>query len=204
MNHRTKIKVCGLTRASDVECCVRLGVDSIGLNFWPGTPRVTTAAFAAEMVASFPAQEFVAVFVDAHLREIERIREQTGIRWAQLHGDESPADLEACQPFAYKALRLGQQSDVREAACFGGERILVDARVDGHMPGGTGHSFPWEWAKSLSRERRVVLAGGLNPENVAEAVRSVRPWQVDAASGVESAPGIKDPELLRRFVQALE
>lgn len=161
-------------------------------------------SFAAEMVTSFPEQEFVAVFVDASLQEIEGIRDGTGIRWVQLHGDETPAALEACQPFAYKALRLAEEADVRQAALFGGERLLVDARVAGHMPGGTGHTFPWDWAKSLSSERRVVLAGGLDPENVADAVRAIGPWQVDVASGVEVSPGIKDHALLRRFVEAVE
>ncbi|MFT5353700.1 MAG: phosphoribosylanthranilate isomerase [Polyangiales bacterium] len=204
MNRQTRIKVCGLTLRRDVECCVRLGVDSIGLNFWPGTPRVTSANFAAEMVTMFPEQEFVGVFVDASLAEIERIRDQTGIRWVQLHGDETPSELEACQPLAYKALRLAEENDVQQAALFGGERILVDARVAGHMPGGTGHSFPWDWAKSLSAQRKVVLAGGLGPENVADAITAIRPWQVDVASGVESSPGCKDHDLLRRFVEAVE
>lgn len=204
MSRKTQIKVCGLTRASDVECCVRLGIDTIGLNFWSGTPRVTTVSFAAEMVASFPKQEFVGVFVDADASEIEAIREGTGIRWVQLHGSETPAGLKTCQPFAYKALRLAAESDVQQATSFGGERILVDARVAGAMPGGTGHSFPWAWAKSLSAERKVVLAGGLHPLNVADAIEAIGPWQVDVASGVESAPGIKDHDLLRRFVEAVE
>ncbi|MFK7999551.1 MAG: N-(5'-phosphoribosyl)anthranilate isomerase [Polyangiales bacterium] len=204
MSRDTQIKVCGLTRASDVECCVRLGVDTIGLNFWPGTPRVTTASFAREMVVSFPKQEFVAVFVNASVSEIQAIRAETGIRWVQLHGNETPAEVEACQRFAYKALRLAEEQDVRDAALFGGERILVDARVEGAMPGGTGHSFPWVWAKSLSERRRVVLAGGLHPANVADAIRAIAPWQVDVASGVESAPGVKDHSLLRRFVEAVE
>lgn len=204
MSRKTRVKVCGLTRSSDVECCVRLGVDTIGLNFWSGTPRVTTTPFATEMVASFPKQEFVGVFVGASLEEIEVVRDRTGIRWVQLHGDETPAELQACQPFAYKALRLAEEGDIQEAARFGGERILVDARVAGHMPGGTGHTFPWDWAKSLSQERRLVLAGGLGPENVVEAIAAIRPWQVDVASGVESSPGLKDHELLRRFVEAVE
>lgn len=197
----TEIKVCGLTRPTDAARCAALGVDVIGLNFWPGTPRCVDLDTARAILEHWTG-EVVAVFVDPSPRRVAEVREATSIRWVQLHGDESPAFLRSLQPHAYKAVGIAGAADVASARRFGGEHLLLDARVPGAMPGGTGHAFDWELAEAVAQERRLTLAGGLRPENVAEAIRRVRPFRVDVASGVESAPGIKSPALLEAFVAA--
>ncbi len=198
----TEIKVCGLTRPADAARCAELGVDVIGLNFWPGTPRCVDIDTARAILAEWSG-EAVAVFVDPTPERVAEVRERTGIRWVQLHGDESPAFLAALQPFAYKAVGVADAGDVESARRFGGEHLLLDARVPGAMPGGTGHAFDWALAEAIARERTLTLAGGLGPANVAAAIQRVRPFRVDVASGVEEAPGLKSAELLEAFVGAV-
>ena len=132
--------------------------------------------------------------------ELRRLRSSTGIEWLQLSGDEPPGVVAALAPHAYKALRIGAAEDVEAAPRYTGGRILVDAKVQGAL-GGTGQSFDWQLVRELARSRKLVLAGGLRPDNVARAIAEVHPFGVDVASGVERAPGDKDPEAVRRFVE---
>lgn len=200
----TRIKVCGLTRVEDALAAVELGVDTLGLNFWPGTKRCVSIARAREIVTAVSRRaELVAVFVDADESTIRETLAQTGITWAQLHGDEPPSLVEALLPNAYKALGVRDDSVRARAATYPGEHILLDAAVPGAMPGGTGQTFDWALATAIARTRKLTLAGGLHPDNVAEAVRVVAPYRVDVASGVESAPGIKDPSRMRAFIDAV-
>lgn len=200
----TRIKVCGLTRVEDALAAVELGVDTLGLNFWPGTKRCVSITRAQEIVAAVSGRaELVAVFVDADEATIRETLTQTGITWAQLHGEEPPSLVEALLPNAYKALGVRDDSVRARAATYPGEHILLDAAVPGAMPGGTGQTFDWALATDIARTRKLTLAGGLHPDNVAEAVRVVAPYRVDVASGVESAPGIKDPSRMRAFVDAV-
>jgi phosphoribosylanthranilate isomerase len=146
--------------------------------------------------------DLVAVVADRSDGDLTELRERTGITWLQLHGNETPDVLGAVLPHAYKGVRIATAADVDEARRFSGERLLVDAKVKGEL-GGTGHVFDWQLVVELAVERPIVLAGGLTPENVAEAVRIARPFGVDVASGVEGKdPRRKDPERLRRFVAA--
>jgi len=119
----------------------------------------------------------------------------------QLHGNVAAASVSALLPHAYKAVRVANEADVATAEAMPGDYVLVDARMEGSL-GGTGRTFDWKLVKGLASRRRLVLAGGLTPANVAEAVATVRPWCVDVASGVESAPGVKDMEKVRAFVEA--
>lgn len=197
------VKVCGITTLEDARACVDLGVAALGLNFWPGTPRrveLEVARVVAEQLRD--RVELVAVFVDAERAEIDRVREITGIRAVQLHGGESPDFVAALGPDAYKAVGVVDASDVEAALAFPGDKLLLDARVPGAMPGGTGHAFEWELALEVARRRRLILAGGLHAGNVAEAIARVRPWRVDVASGVESAPGKKELAKVAAFVRA--
>lgn len=197
------VKVCGITTLEDARACVDLGVAALGLNFWPGTPRrveLEVARVVAEQLRD--RVELVAVFVDAERAEIDRVREITGIRAVQLHGGESPDFVAALGPDAYKAVGVVDASDVEAALAFPGEKLLLDARVPGAMPGGTGHAFEWDLAIEVARRRQLILAGGLHAGNVAEAVARVRPWRVDVASGVESAPGKKELAKVAAFVRA--
>lgn len=197
----TRVKVCGVTTVADAEMCVELGVDAIGLNFWPRSVRRCDLQVARDIVAAVGKQTLtVGVFVDASAEEIARVRDAVGFKCVQLHGDEPPALLAQFLPHAYKALRV-QDSSVREAVRrYGGEYVLLDAYVPG-APGGTGATFDWSLAAEVAQERKLALAGGLTPRNVAEAVRRVRPFCVDVASGVESAPGVKDRALVQAFLQ---
>lgn len=202
MKRPVEVKVCGLTSLGDAEMCVQVGVGALGLNFWPGTPRQVDTRVATAIVEAFPDVEMVGVFVDADLAEIRRLRHEVGFDWVQLHGSEPPELVEALGPCAYKALRIGDAADLEALSRYPGDRILLDARVPGAMPGGTGHTFDWELAVSVARERELTLAGGLTPHNVADAIATVGPHRVDVASGVESAPGVKDRALVEAFVAA--
>jgi len=197
-----EVKICGLTTVDDAVRCGELGADAIGLNFWAGSPRRVDVAKALEIVEAVADRAtIVGVFVDFTLDRVREILQETGIPWAQLHGDEPPELLAKLLPQAYKAIGVRDGSAVELARSYPGEHILLDASVPG-MPGGTGRTFDWEIAATVAQERKLTLAGGLTPDNVAEAVRVVQPFRVDVASGVESAPGLKDPGLVRRFIEA--
>ncbi len=200
----TRIKVCGITRLEDAHECVEEGVDTLGLNFWPGTKRRCELQVAERIVHELGAHaQLVAVFVDESLEGVRAILERTGIAWAQLHGDEPPAMVEALLPYAYKAIGVKGVDPLAEVRRYPGEHVLLDACVPGAMPGGTGTTFDWALARSVARERKLTLAGGLRPENVAEAIRAVRPYRIDVASGVESEPGRKVRTRVRALVQAV-
>ncbi len=194
------VKVCGVTSVAGAVAVEAAGADWLGLNFWSGSPRCVSVELAAAIVkrVSIPC---VGVFVDAPREELRRVRGLTKIAALQLHGEESPDDVAAVEG-AFKAVGVASVEDVSAALAFGGAYLLLDARVPGAMPGGTGQRFDWALAEGVSKKRRLILAGGLKPENVAEAVARVRPHAVDVASGVEDAPGVKNIEAVRRFVKA--
>ena len=204
MKRRVEVKVCGLTSLRDAEMCVALGVNALGLNFWPGTPRRVDTRVARAIVEAFPKVETVGVFVDASLEEVRRFQVEVGFDWIQLHGDEEPELVEELGPRAYKALGIADARDIEGVQRYGGKRILLDARVPGAMPGGTGTTFDWALAVEIARTRELTLAGGLNPDNVAAAIAAVHPHRVDVASGVESEPGIKDRARVEAFLRAVE
>lgn len=197
-----EVKICGLTSPDDALRCIEAGADAIGLNFWPGSPRCVDLATARSIVdVAGDRAEMVGVFVDFDLTRVREALGETGVQWAQLHGSEPPELVAALLPWAYKAVGVKDGSAVEIARTYPGEHLLLDASVPG-MPGGTGRTFDWSIAAEVAKERKLTLAGGLNPDNVADAVMAVRPFRVDVASGVESEPGRKDPELVRRFIEA--
>ncbi len=198
----SEVKICGLTNVDDALRCIEAGADAIGLNFWPASPRCVDARMARAIVeAGGDHVQMVGVFVDFSLAQIREILLKTGIAWAQLHGTELPETLAALLPHAYKAISVKDGSAIELARSYPGEQILLDASVPG-MPGGTGRTFDWAIAAEVQKERKLTLAGGLTPDNVAEAVATVKPFRVDVASGVESTPGRKDPDLVKRFIDA--
>ncbi len=197
-----KVKVCGLTSLDDARMCVEAGVDAIGLNFWSDSVRACSEEVAASIARELARDVLiVGVFVDTSAEEIARLCDMAQLGCVQLHGDEPPALLAQLLPHAYKALRVRDASVIEVARSYPGEHLLLDAYVPG-LPGGTGATFDWSVARAIARERKVTLAGGLTPDNVAEAVRAVEPYCVDTASGVERSPGIKDDKLVRAFVAA--
>jgi phosphoribosylanthranilate isomerase len=199
---KVKVKLCGVTSVADAELCVDAGADAIGLNFHPRSPRSVSVTAAREIAERVKGRALiVGVFVDADFERITEVTREVGLECVQLHGDEPPELLARLLPHVYKAIRVRDQSSIEDAARFGGEHLLLDAYVPGE-PGGTGKTFAWELARDLARTRRVTLAGGLVPGNVAAAIAAVRPYAVDVASGIERAPGVKDEALVRAFVTA--
>jgi phosphoribosylanthranilate isomerase len=200
----TWIKICGVTNVDDAEHVVRSGASAIGLNFVHGSKRRVSLAQARPIVEAVRGRiELVAVVADPTDAEVKELRDELGISWLQLHGDEQPARVTRLLPHAFKAVAIEDAADARRAGSFPGERLLVDTKVSG-ASGGTGKVFDWQLVTELTRERQLILAGGLNPKNVAAAVRVLTPWGVDTASGVEFVPGVKDPELVTAFVQAVQ
>ena len=198
------VKICGITCVEDAELCAAEGAAAIGLNFYARSTRCIDIATARDIVAAVGARVLtVGVFVDASYDEIARTRDATGMRCVQLHGDETPELLARFLPHAYKAVRVRDAGSIERARAYGGEHILLDAYVPGHA-GGTGATFNWELATALAAQRKVTLAGGLQPENVAAAVTQVLPFCVDVASGVETSASArrKDPARVRAFIGA--
>ena len=199
-----RVKICGITKPEDAKLAAELGAHAIGLNFYDDSPRCISPFAAAELVRRLP--PFVApvgVFVNWDEAPVIALCKALGLTAAQLHGDEPPPVVErgARRLPGINALRLGQGraapdfSRYRSASAF-----LLDANVSGHY-GGTGTTGNWHLARVAAQSHRIILAGGLTPENVGEAIRIVRPYAVDVASGVESRPGKKDPAKLQAFFE---
>jgi phosphoribosylanthranilate isomerase len=198
----TWIKICGVTNVADAERVVALGADAIGLNFVLGSKRRVSREQARAVADAVRERiELVAVVADPTDSEVKELREELGISWLQLHGEEPAARVARLLPHAFKAVAIEEAADARRAATFPGERLLVDAKVTG-VSGGTGKVFDWQLVKELGSQRQLIVAGGLTAENVGAAVRVLRPFGVDVANGVESAPGQKDPQRLAAFVRA--
>jgi phosphoribosylanthranilate isomerase len=196
----TCVKICGVTSVEDARLCSDAGVDAIGLNFAAESPRRVSLEVARAIVQALPPNVLsVGVFVDADYAELMRVKRAVGLACLQLHGDEAPELLERLLPHAYKAIRVRGAAVHDEVARYAGEHVLLDAYVPGHH-GGTGARFDWSLAAAIAKTRKLTLAGGLHPENVAEAVATVRPFCVDVASGVEAQVGRKHPERVREFV----
>lgn len=210
-----RIKICGITSVEDARAAIAAGTDAVGLNFYEKSSRYLAIDKAKEISAVCNEMTRVGVFVNASAEAIHDAVEQVGLDAIQLHGDEPPAflaELNADLP-VIRARRLDAPGlasiamDLQECEIQGSRRpeaVLLDAASAGQY-GGTGHQLPWndlsDYASYLG-ETPMILAGGLRPENVAEAIRIVHPNGVDVASGVESEPGVKCPEKMRLFVEA--
>lgn len=193
------VKICGVTTVEDALMVADAGAGAIGLNFHPGSPRCVSVETAADICAVLPSWVWrVGVFVDTPRTRIQGILEQVALDTLQFHGDESPGDCDGWQQRTIKAIRVGGPEALRRSTEYAVDFVLADAYVEG-LPGGTGRLVPLEWLRFVD-PARLILAGGLTAENVAAVVRRVRPMGVDVASGVECAPGRKDPERVRRFI----
>ena len=205
---RLLVKICGIRTLEDARFAVSVGADALGFVFWFMSPRKVDPAQAAAIAAELPASVLrVGVFVDAPRDEMQRICDQVGLDVVQLHGEEPPKALAGLPRPALKALRVGKGFTAEEALRYVGHArgVVVDTRLPGEtqLPGGTGVPFDWSLVRDLAaRVPFLMLAGGLTPENVASAVRTVRPHAVDVSSGVERVPGRKDPARVQAFVEA--
>ncbi len=205
-----QVKICGITRLGDARAALDAGADLLGFNFYPSSPRYVAPERAAEIIAALPpSARSVGVFVNAELAAVQRIVKTCHLDYVQLSGDEPPDFVGALSPRAFKALRPRSTAEAQIGAAAYAPLGPVDSAapallVDAYRPGqygGTGWQSDWALAARLAARYRILLAGGLTPENVAEAVQQVRPWGVDVASGVESAPGVKDHDKVWRFIQ---
>ena len=192
------VKICGITRPEDAIAARAAGASAIGINFWPGSKRfIGSIERAREVAAAAEGLATVGVFVNAAPAEITRALEV--VELVQLHGDETPAFAEPFRGRYVRAVRVKDRASLGELATFACPWYLLDGFAAGY--GGQGAKCDWTLAAEAAHAHKIVLAGGLDAENVGEAVRAVRPFGVDSASGVESAPGVKDAAKMKRFVE---
>ncbi len=201
---RPRVKICGVTRVEDALLAAELGAAAIGFIFWPGSPRYVDAARARLMAQALP--PFVAavgVFADQPVDDLRRIVETVKLGAVQLHGRESVADFESLGCPLIKTVAVGGgAAPPRLSEIPAHVAVLLDAD-DAQRLGGTGRTIDWAIAAGIAAMRPVILSGGLRPENVADAIRTVRPAAVDVASGVEREPGVKDAAKLKAFFEAV-
>jgi phosphoribosylanthranilate isomerase len=201
---RPRIKICGITRAADAQLAVELGADAVGFVLWPRSPRAITPVTAAHIAEGLPAfVTRVGVVVDMPPAELSAIASGGAFDAVQLHGDEIPSRYADVPLRLIKAVSVVTDADVERALALPASvTIIVDA-ADREKRGGTGQRASWTLAAAIARRRPVILAGGLTPENVGEAIERVKPWAVDVSSGVEETPGVKNPRLLEAFIRAV-
>jgi phosphoribosylanthranilate isomerase len=203
----TRIKHCGITSLEDAERAAAAGAWALGMIFWDGSPRRCELAEAQLVGAALRRTLLLTgVFVNATLEEIDATVQAAGLSLVQLHGDEGPS---FCNEVArrtgakvIKAARVRSKATLQAAAAFHTDYHLLDAHVDG-VPGGTGQTVDWELLRHHSFTAPIILSGGLTPENVGDAIATAKPYAVDAASGTELSPGIKDPDRLIAFWRAV-
>ncbi len=196
---QVKVKICGITNVEDALKAVEFGADALGFVFYEGSPRHVFPETARQIIHLLPPfVTTVGVFVNEHPRVIGDIIQQTGIQVVQLHGEEPP---EMCTLWSrvIKAIKVRDITDLRDLQRYQVSAYLLDA-YSPEAPGGTGQIFNWDIALQARPYGRIILAGGLTPENVSEAIRRVRPYAVDVSSGVEREKGKKDIEKLREFI----
>jgi phosphoribosylanthranilate isomerase len=203
----TKVKICGITNIGDAQHAIRCGADAIGFNFYNRSPRYIRPDSAASIVSQLGEPiDIVGVFVNEHVEMIADTAASVGLTGIQLHGDETPAFVDATIGLTglsiIKAFRVGPEFSVENIMRYKSEAILLDAYCPDER-GGTGNMFDWEMAGAIrAAYTKLYLAGGLSPINVAKAIRTVRPFAVDACSLLESEPGRKHPDRVAQFISA--
>lgn len=210
---QVRTKICGLTRAEDVQCAVAAGADAIGLVFYAPSPRAVSVEKAQTLLTVVtPFVQVAGLFVNATVSEIQQVLFQVALDILQLHGDETPAQCaeigRATGRRWIKALAVKPDSNMPELieqyVTAGASGILLDTWHP-QLKGGTGQTFDWNsWPQAIGQAVPLILAGGLNPDNVADAIAQTRPYAVDVSGGVESQKGIKDHHLIRKFMQGVQ
>jgi phosphoribosylanthranilate isomerase len=202
-----KIKICGITNADDAAACVAAGADALGFVFHRQSPRRVEPAVARDIIAGLPPLVTpVGVFVNEDVKTVRDLMDSCGLALAQLHGDETAAYCQELGRPVLKAIRLKDRSSLFSLAEYRGRAGVRGFIVDAYSEqtfGGTGRITDWRLAAEVAAAATILLAGGLTPENVGQAIRAVRPYGVDVSSGVEGSPGRKDHEKVRAFVRAV-
>jgi phosphoribosylanthranilate isomerase len=197
------VKICGITRLEDAQAAIAAGTNALGFIFWPGSPRVIEPELARQIISVLPSAVCaMGVFVNQPVEHVNEIAEFVGLNVVQLHGDESLEYAQRMTRPVVKAFPIGGE----EAPALRNWPENVTILLDVHDParrGGTGRVIDWAAASAVAERRNVILAGGLTPENVRDAIDRVRPWGIDVSSGVETAPGIKDHGRLKALFEAV-
>jgi phosphoribosylanthranilate isomerase len=200
-NLQIKVKICGMTQLKDALFAVEQGVDAVGFIFYKKSPRAVTMKTVREIIAKLPPLvDTVGVFVNESAERVNKIADYCGLDLVQLHGEESPAFCRKIHRRVIKAFRVKDLQSIKQLEKFPVSGFLLDTFSD-DLHGGTGKTFDWNLALPAKKMGPVILAGGLTPRNILQAVRQVRPYGVDVCSGVEKSPGIKDLEKVRAFLK---
>ena len=199
----TRVKICGITAAEDAAAAVDAGADALGFVFVPGTERLVRLETVEQIVGNLPPfVTTVGVFVNQALEEVLRVVGRCRLQAVQLHGDE-PEEYSRSLPIrVIKAIRVREARDLAPIGAYPAHAFLLDAFVEGKA-GGTGATISWDLARQAKGKVPIILSGGLKPETVSQAVRTVRPYGVDVSSGVETSPGRKDQKKVREFIAAV-
>lgn len=207
---RTRVKICGITRVQDIQAAVKAGVDAIGLVFYAPSPRAVNIEQAKQLAAHIPPYvSIVGLFVNASSEEIAQVLHEVPVDVLQLHGDENPEQCQhiaqQCQRRWYKALQvkagMNVATEIEQYQQAGASAVLLDAWHP-ELKGGTGLQF--DWTSFPQTDFPLILAGGLRPENIQQAISLTQPYAVDVSGGVESAKGIKDQQLIQQFMQGVQ
>ena len=200
-NLQIKVKICGMTQLKDALFAVEQGVDAVGFIFYKKSPRAVTMKTVREIIAKLPPLvDTVGVFVNESAERVNKLADYCGLDLVQLHGEESPAFCRKIHRRVIKAFRVKDLQSIKQLEKFPVSGFLLDTFSD-DLHGGTGKTFDWNLALPAKKMGPVILAGGLTPRNILQAVRQVRPYGVDVCSGVEKSPGIKDLEKVRAFLK---
>ncbi len=201
-----RVKICGITNPEDASLAAALGADALGFIFYPKSPRFVRPEAARDIIRGLPPLVLtVGVFVDEEAGLVREMAEKAGLDWVQLHGQESPEYCHTLSRRVIKVFRVKGDEIYAQISAYQGaaQAFLLDTFKPG-IPGGTGETFDWEVARQAKEYGPIILAGGLTPENVAQAIGVAQPAAVDVASGVEKEPGQKDPEKLRAFIESVK
>ena len=197
---RVKIKICGMTQLKDALFAIEQGADAVGFIFYKKSPRSTTMKTVRDIILKLPPLAgTVGVFVDETVERVNKVADYCGLDMVQLHGDESPAFCRKIHRRVIKAFRVKDFQSIKQLRKYSVSGFLLDTFSD-NLHGGTGKTFDWNLVLPAKKIGPVILAGGLTPSNIRQAVSQVRPYGVDVCSGVEKSPGVKDPEKVRAFL----
>jgi phosphoribosylanthranilate isomerase len=200
----TKVKICGITNFEDAAKSLDCGADALGFIIYQKSKRYIKPSEALKIIKELPPfVTKVAVFVDSPFRHITKITNELCINTIQLHGNETPDFCSKFRHTVIKALRIKDSVDRQQVDSFPTQAILFDTFSDAEY-GGTGKSFDWKVLKRLNTDKKIILSGGLNPDNIEQAIRTVRPYAVDVSSGVEKSPGIKDHKKIKNLIEAVK
>jgi len=201
VKNQVRIKICGVTNLEDALVAAELGADAIGFVFYEKSPRHISPRAAAFIIRELPPfVTNVGVFVNERPEKVVDIAREAGVGCVQLHGDETPEYCQAVGLRTIKALRVKDASVLNKLRSYSVSAVLLDTYREG-VPGGTGETFDWEIASEAAGMGRIILSGGLTPENIRQAIDKVQPYAVDVSSGVEAKPGRKDHDKLRKFFE---